>query len=111
MIKVLTLTILVFLTVGAAHAQKCEVFGISDSPQKLDCSLEGIQIDLRCNHGKYFLNSIPVKAAYHYEVEYGSVPLVFEASEMKLIVVIEPKADIMADLERKGRKTITGTCQ
>lgn len=109
--KGLYLIILVSLMTGNAFAQKCEVFGISDSPQKLHCSFDGVQIDLRCKTGKYFLNSVPVKAAYHYDVEYGSVPLVFEANDMKLIVVIESKVDIMADLERKGRKTITGNCQ
>lgn len=109
--KGLILTIILSLMTSAALAQNCEVFGISDSPQKLDCSFDSTQVDLRCKSGKYFLNSTPVKMAYHYDVEYGPVPLVFETSDMKLIVVMEPKADIIADFERKGRKTLTGTCQ
>lgn len=109
--KGLYLIVLVSFMTSAAFGRECEVYGISDSPQKLDCSFDQVQIDLRCRNGKYYLNTVPVKAAYHYEVEYGSVPLVFEANETKLIVVIESKIDIMADLERSGRKTVTGTCQ
>lgn len=109
--KGLYLTILVSLLTSAAFGRDCEVFGISDSPQKLDCSFDGNQVNLRCKSGNYYLNSVPVTAAYHYDVEYGSVPLVFETSETKLIVVIEPKADIVAGLERKGRRTVTGICR
>ena len=98
------------LLVSFAEAKKCEVYGISDSPQKLKCSFKNHSINLTCRNGTYYLNTDKVKAAYHYDVEYGSVPLVFETSEEKLIVVMEPKVDIEAELERKGRESLMGTC-
>lgn len=95
----------------SVEARECEVFGISDSPQKLSCSFKNLQIDLQCKNGTYYLNTNKVKAAYHYDVEFGSVPLVFETENRKLIVVIEPKVDIVAELEQKGRTSLMGTCQ
>jgi hypothetical protein len=107
--KVLIILIALFL-VSLAHAKKCEVYGISDSPQKLKCIFKNLKISLTCQNGIYFLNTDKVNAAYHYDVEYGSVPLVFETADEKLIVVMEPKVDIEAELERKGRASLIGTC-
>lgn len=106
--RFLMLMILTLFT-AAAFARPCEVYGISDSPQKLTCSFGELKISLRCINGTYFLNSSKVTDAFHLDVEYGSVPLVFEAQDMKMTVVIEPKIDIEADLRRKG-KTLSGTC-
>lgn len=108
--KSLTLLFLLgFSTIS--YARKCEVYGISDSPQKMSCYFDNLKINLSCKNGTYYLNSSLVKAAYHYDVEFGSVPLVFEASEMKMIVVMEPKLETVAELERKGRSTLMGTCR
>lgn len=105
------IALIIFLSFNAdAAARKCEVYGISDSPQKLNCSFPGKDIALQCKDGEYFLNSESVKAAYHYEVEYGPVPLVFESESMKLIVEIQSKADIVAELERRGQRSLAGTC-
>lgn len=94
-----------------SYARECKVYGISDGPQKLSCSFNNLKINLHCKRGTYYLNSARVKAAYHYDVEYGSVPLVFETNDMKMIVVMEPKVDIVAELERTGRAPLMGTCQ
>lgn len=108
--KLIALIILLSFN-AAALERKCEVYGISDSPQKLNCSFPGRNIALSCKDGEYFLNSESVKVAYHYEVEYGPVPLVFESKSMKLIVELQSKADILAELERRGQRSLTGTCQ
>lgn len=107
--KLIALIILLSLNTEA-FARKCEVYGISDSPQKLNCTFPGRKISLSCKDGEYFLNSESVKIAYHYEVEYGPVPLVFESQSMKLIVEIQSKADIVGELERRGQRSLTGTC-
>jgi hypothetical protein len=92
---------LVFL-MPQSFARPCEVYGISDSPQKLDCTFRGTSLALRCYNGVYKLNSTPIKIAYHEDVESGPVPLIFKADDMKLTVLMHEKADIEAVWERKG---------
>lgn len=92
-----------------AFARECEVYGISDSPQKLSCTFKNQKLELTCKNGTYYLNKSKVSMAYHLEVEDGPVPLVFRAPDMQLTVVIESKVDIEAELE-KGRTSILGTC-
>lgn len=107
--KFICLTILVFL-MPAAFAKDCNVYGISDSPQKLTCTFKAQKISLRCNNGTYFLNTTKVDQAFHYEVEEGPVPLVFKATDMQMVVVIQNKNDIEAELEKNGKQS-TGKCQ
>ena len=90
-------------------AKDCQVYGISDSPQKLDCRFNQTKIALRCIKGTYFLNNSRVKTAFHMEVEEGPVPLVFKAPDIQLTVVIESKIDIQAELEVRNRM-LSGTC-
>lgn len=44
------------------------------------------------------------------EVEKGSVPLVFEASGVKLTILIQSKTDVLAELET-GEGLERGSCQ
>lgn len=106
--KALLFLTLVFLSFPSL-ARSCQVYGISDSPQKLDCHFKDFSIALRCVKGKYFLNREMVSNAFHMEVEEGSVPLVFKSDGMQLTVVIEPKVDIQAELQQ-GSRTLFGTC-
>lgn len=92
-----------------AFAKKCEVFGISDSPQKLSCTFPGLSVNLSCRNGVYFLNSTRVNQAFHLEVEEGPTPLVFKTNDSELTVVIESKVDILAEIVRKGIRH-NGTC-
>jgi hypothetical protein len=106
--KFICLTFLVFL-MAAAHAKDCNVYGISDSPQKLSCTFKSQKIALSCQNGTYFLNTSKVSQAFHYEVEEGPVPLVFKAPDMQLTVVIQSKVEIEAELEKSG-KVQSGKC-
>lgn len=107
--KFICLTFLVFLMADAS-AKECNVYGISDSPQKLTCTFKSQKIALRCDNGTYYLNTSKVAQAFHYEVEEGPVPLVFKASDMQLTVVIQSKIEIEAELDRNG-KVQTGKCR
>ncbi len=106
--KTLTLLFVIIFS-HQAWAKDCQVYGISDSPQKLDCRFNQTRIALRCIRGTYFLNNSRVKTAFHMEVEEGPVPLVFKASDMQLMVMIESKIDIQAELEA-GNRMLSGTC-
>lgn len=106
--KLAILIISVFL-MTAAFARDCEVFGISNGPQKLHCTFKTFHLALRCKGGTYYLNSSKVTSAYHLEVEYGAVPLVFKARDMKLTVVMD-KVGAQAELLRTGRSGIIGSC-
>lgn len=104
------LAVVIFLTLSnVALAGPCKVYGISDSPQKLDCTFPTFTIELRCKSGNYYLNSSKVSTAYHEEVEEGPVPLVFKSPEMDLTVLVQEKANIEAIVEKKG-KTFMGSC-
>lgn len=107
--RILSLILFCFVT-SEAYARACEVYGISDSPQSLDCAFKRLDIKLRCRNGTYYLNESKVDTAFHMEVEEGPVPLVFKANEMQLTLMIQTKVDIEAELEKKG-KTLIGSCQ
>lgn len=107
--KFVFLTFLVFL-MAEASAKECNVYGISDSPQKLSCSFKSLKINLRCDSGTYYLNTSKVSQAFHYEVEEGPVPLVFKSPDMQLTVVIQSKTNIEAELDKNG-KIQTGKCR
>ena len=95
---------------AAYSAEACKVYGISDSPQKLDCSFRQQKLNLRCVKGQYFLDGQKVDDAFHMEVEEGPVPLAFKTSDSMLTVTIESRSRIHAELEIKGR-SIFGTCR
>lgn len=106
---ILSLTFLVSL--GSAFAKDCVVYGISDSPQSLNCSFQKLpSVELRCVNGNYYLNSSKVSVAFHMEVEAGPVPLVFRTSEGALTVLLHSKRNIEAYLNR-GRSDFPGKCQ
>ena len=92
------------------YGQACKVYGISDSPQKLDCSFKKMQVNLTCQKGDYYLNGAKVEEAFHMEVESGPVPLVFKAPEGQLSVLIHSKSNISAELEQ-GNRLLRGKCR
>lgn len=106
--KLMLISILVLLP-GFAFAKACEVYGISDSPQRLICSFKSQNVDLKCVNGKYFLNSSAVSQAYHMDVESGPSPLVFETNGLQLTVEIHSKKDIRAELFQNNRSEF-GKC-
>lgn len=100
----------------SAFAINCEVGGISDSPQKMNCYIsDGKLIEslsLICSEGQYLLSykgkSHPVDVAYHEEVESGSNPLVFNAADMSLRTIayrLYSRADLTIN-----DKTLNGLC-
>lgn len=91
-----------------AYAEDCKVYGISDSPQKLECQFEDFKVFLSCKNGSYFLNSTRVALAFHMDVEEGASPLVFKAVNMQLTATKD--ASWTGELERNG-KTFSGPCQ
>ncbi len=107
--KLFYLIFLVFL-MPSAWAKPCVVFGISDSPQKLTCVFKTIQIRLSCQQGTYFLNQGRVSSAYHMEVESGPVPLVFKTTGLELILYLQSKVEVLAELEQEGR-VLKGECR
>jgi hypothetical protein len=86
---------IILLVVFKAWSMDCQVDGISDSPQKLNCYIQNRlhvdKLDLVCNDLTYVLKwneeDFPVYSAYHEEVESGSTPLVFIARDTKLTIV------------------------
>ena len=99
--KIIFLTIL-FFAIENTYAKSCEVYGISDSPQKLNCSFKSMNIRLSCVQGTYFINSSKVSQAFHMEVESGPVPLVFEAPNQQLTVLVHSKRNIRAEVAKSG---------
>ncbi|HXH31132.1 MAG TPA: hypothetical protein VNJ01_10005 [Bacteriovoracaceae bacterium] len=108
MLKIV-LPLIALSLVSTAEAASCKVFGISDSPQALSCKFQDSTVILRCENGRYYLNSSKVTEAYHMEVEEGPVPLIFQSREMTLAVLIESETEVRAELESL-RKSIPGTC-
>lgn len=106
------LVIAIFLVtlMPAVQAADCKVYGISDSPQKLNCTFKNLKLDLTCKAGQYYLNTSRVSVAFHMEVEDGPVPLVFRAPDMQLTVMINSPSNIDGELDKSGT-TITGTCR
>jgi hypothetical protein len=86
-----TFFLMMLFTVNA-FAANCLVDGITDSPQKYNCSItNGSQVEklsLVCRNGNYAINwsgkVYPVSVAYHEEVEEGSNPLVFVSDRLTL---------------------------
>lgn len=100
-------SVLFFMTLllsDLAFAKPCEVYGISDSPQRLNCEFPRLSVRLTCRNGVYYLNQSRVLNAYHLEVETGTVPLVFESRDMQLTVT-----DSLGELQRE-KVTIEGRC-
>ncbi len=106
----LIFTIFLVSLMPVAFAVDCKVYGISDSPQKLNCTFKNLNLALTCKDGQYYLNTSRVSMAFHMEVEDGPVPLVFRAPDMELTVMIKTPTDIDAELD-KSTTTITGTCR
>lgn len=103
MTKVVITSFIFLLSTNVFSA--CEVYGISDGPQKLDCSFNKEKVALRCVKDNYYLGKTRVKMAYHLEVEEGPTPLVFKTSDSQLTVTIQPKVRSDAELDRDGRLT------
>lgn len=106
---------MVFLTFSLslpllAQSKLCEVYGISDSPQKLDCSLGGDTVKLRCREGIYYINETEVNVAYHEEVEDGPTPLIFRTADSKLSIMMYSPRKIEGELSRQSR-SFSGTCK
>jgi hypothetical protein len=91
-----------------AQAKVCEVYGITDSPQKLACHFSEMDVALSCVSGQYYLNQSPVSVAFHMDVEDGPVPLVFKASDMQLTVLMEDA--IKGELE-VSKLQLSGICK
>lgn len=93
-------------------ALSCEVYGISDSPQSLDCKFSGKKVSLRCEGetGAYTINGEAVEVAYHEEVEEGPSPLVFKSPRRTLRVLMYSSKNISASLH-EGPVTLNGKCQ
>ena len=109
MTKTLTLSFILLIS-SNAFSRPCEVYGISDSPQTLDCTFKTGPVAVRCHNGDYYLNDSKVKMAYHLEVEEGPTPLVFRAPDLQLTVTLQTKAESVAQLDKNGR-LIKGRCQ
>ncbi len=93
----------------SSWANLCEVYGISDSPQKLDCRFDKVTVNLRCVKGTYQLNGARVANAFHMDVEEGPSPLVFEAGPSKLTVLMHSPSHIEAEWQ-DGSAALTGRC-
>lgn len=106
----LIFTIFLVSLMSKASATECKVYGISDSPQKLNCTFKKLNLALTCKDGHYYLNTSRVSVAFHMEVEEGAVPLVFRAPDMELTVMINTPTIIDAELTKSGT-AITGTCR
>ena len=91
-------------------AAGCQVDGISDSPQKYDCTInvdkKAEPLHLVCVNGTYQLQWMgkvtDVSVAYHEEVETGSSPLVFRADQLTLKTVDETASLVSNGKELKG---------
>ena len=110
--KVLTLFLLIISLNVSAQPRLCEVYGISDSPQHLNCRLGTKELKLTCDTatGVYQLGDEVVEVAYHEEVEDGPVPLMFKTADAKLKVLIYSNKKIDAEFSQKNRIS-RGSCQ
>lgn len=107
---ILSLTLLLgFIQNGSA--KDCVVYGITDSPQKLDCSFSKLSdLKLRCYDGLYYLNGAKVHTAFHMEVERGPVPLVFQTRKGSLTVEIYSNHHILGTYQEE-RVRYSGKCR
>lgn len=104
---------LIFLLglISGAFGKECTVYGITRSPQKLDCSFDKLPLyKLRCDQGTYYLNGVKVNQAFHYEVERGPVPLVFKTKKSSLVVEIYSNRHIKALYQDEYRELL-GYCR
>lgn len=107
MLKILFL-LLSFSTFGLAQARPCKVYGITDGPQRLECSFPNMDVTLSCVNGSYRINGAPVTQAFHLEVEEGTVPLVFKFSKGIMTVMMDEPVTAELDLEKAQTQ---GTCK
>lgn len=108
MTKLLVPVLTLVLMSPTFAARPCKVYGISDSPQKLACIFPGRKVLLTCHDGKYLLNQTQVSAAFHMEVESGTVPLVFKTTDTTMTVLMDDP--IEAELEM-DKTEVRGSCQ
>ncbi|MFA7612881.1 MAG: hypothetical protein WCY48_01505 [Candidatus Caldatribacteriota bacterium] len=99
---------LVISTFSLPAFSQCKVYGISDSPQRLNCTLGQLKINLTCKKNSYFLNREKVSLAFHMEVEEGATPLVFKTTSGKTLIVL-PEDNILAEYE-DGKEYHQGSC-
>lgn len=101
-----------FCWISFVYAKDCAVYGISDSPQGLSCSFKKQDLSLWCDttSGTYFLDTVPVVAAFHYEVEEGAVPLVFKTLDRELTIIKLKNGKFSAELVSDS-SSIIGNCQ
>lgn len=88
---------------------KCKVYGISDSPQRLNCTFPEMKVRLSCKWNTYYLNNEKVNLAFHMEVEEGATPLVFKTKSGATLTVL-PEDVILAEYN-KGDIFTEGTCR
>lgn len=103
MLKLLMPLLFVSTLSLSAFARECRVYGISDSPQSLDCFFGKEKLLLRCHDGTYTLGTSQVTSAFHHDVERGPIPLVFKTKEEELIIYMWKKGDLKAQLFSKGQ--------
>jgi phage baseplate assembly protein gpV len=116
--RAVLLLVLFFCCVQFTQAKSCQVYGISDSPQKLQCRFpDGVSLKLSCQQGTYQLQwsgldheiqVSSVTAAFHLEVEEGNNPLVFKADHLSLTVE-KVKKSFSAQFQ-KGKLYLNGHC-
>ena len=94
---------------GALFAA-CEVGGITDSPQQLNCMLGSKNLNLSCRENIYFLGEEKVLFSWHEEVEEGSSPLLFKTATIQLKITKHDR-DQVYDAVLEGPVPVTGSCQ
>lgn len=100
--------ILLSLILSIPAFAKCKVYGISDSPQQLNCELGDLKLKLSCNFNTYYINKDKVNLAFHMDVEEGATPLVFKTKTGKTLIIL-PEDEILAEYD-DGKAYFEGTC-
>ena len=104
------LGLILLLNSAPLLASPCKVYGISDSPQKLECTFaQNEDIALSCSEGVFYLNDEKVLSAYHLDVETGSSPLVFKTAKSSLIIT-KQKTHFIAERENT-EGSVFGECR
>lgn len=106
--KMILITLICLPTL--AFSKPCEVYGISDSPQKLNCQFQKEKVILDCIEGIYTINDAKVIDAFHMEVESGPNPMVFQNADTTLTIIKLSDKNIRGTLEVHSQK-LKGTCQ
>lgn len=104
----IALLVLLF-SASALSAPLCEIYGISDSPQSVKCTIDRSPLEISCRNGVYYLNEEKVDNAYHMEVEEGPTPLVFQTQSHELVINLKNGKSHPAVLT-EGRRKLRGTC-